>query len=320
MPDTLKVTLGKLKDAWRDYPRARAELARFPEGPPIFVSGTHRSGTTWVAKMLAVPGLWYVHEPFNPNKNVWREPFSYVPIDGNDDRVDRHMQCVLKGGFRQASLSGPVDHPLMPLRLLSPPIRRAMVKDPLACLLTGYLTQRFHLQTLVLFRHPCGFVSSIMRLGWPTACQLKEFLTRPRLMSDHLAPHADLLSRYSIEDSYESAAVLHGVLNLVLWRQTQQLKLRWIRFEDLCASPLERFAEMFEWLQLPYSDSVRQEHVRLCLSGSEAPQDYHTHAVARQSQAMAASWRRDLKPDVVQRVRDIWRQFEIPLYVDSDEW
>ena len=34
---------------------------------PILVTGAHRSGTTWVGKMLALaPGVAYIHEPFSP--------------------------------------------------------------------------------------------------------------------------------------------------------------------------------------------------------------------------------------------------------------
>ena len=36
-------------------------------GKPILVTGAHRSGTTWVGRMLALaPGVGYVHEPFSP--------------------------------------------------------------------------------------------------------------------------------------------------------------------------------------------------------------------------------------------------------------
>ena len=34
---------------------------------PILVTGAHRSGTTWIGKMLALaPGVGYIHEPFSP--------------------------------------------------------------------------------------------------------------------------------------------------------------------------------------------------------------------------------------------------------------
>src|SRR5215831_9468235 len=40
---------------------------RVSGAPPILVTGAHRSGTTWVGRMLALaPGVGYIHEPFNP--------------------------------------------------------------------------------------------------------------------------------------------------------------------------------------------------------------------------------------------------------------
>ena len=42
---------------------------------PILVTGAHRSGTTWVGKMLALaPGVAYVHEPFNPRTPAGLSP------------------------------------------------------------------------------------------------------------------------------------------------------------------------------------------------------------------------------------------------------
>ena len=49
------------------------------------MTGAHRSGTTWVGKMLARgPGVGYIHEPFNPltSPGIRRAPihvfFQYV--------------------------------------------------------------------------------------------------------------------------------------------------------------------------------------------------------------------------------------------------
>ena len=47
-------------------------------GPPILVTGAHRSGTTWVGKMLALaPGIGYVHEPFSPRTPVGMSPAGF---------------------------------------------------------------------------------------------------------------------------------------------------------------------------------------------------------------------------------------------------
>ncbi len=309
-----KYTLGSTLDAWKKYPQQRSEFATLPPGPPIFVSGTHRSGTTWVAKMLAVPGLWYIHEPFNPNKNIWQESFTYVRDTDTNLAVDAMLQQILNGGLRQTSMNGAVDHSWMPLRMFKPPIQRIMIKDPLACLLTAYFVAKYDLQTLVLFRHPCGFVSSVTRLGWPTGGFLKEFLTRKELMDDHLSDFASLMEQYANENTVASAAVLHGVLNQVLWNVVQKHSLKYYLFEDLCRSPLESFQNIFTWLGLPYSDQTYKLHLKLCSGRSEDPKDYHPHAVERNSQAMTDSWKAQLSTAEITCITDIWDKFKIPLY------
>jgi hypothetical protein len=306
--------------AWKAYPEQRRQIATIPSGPPIFVTGTHRSGTTWVAQMLSVPGIWHVHEPFNPNKGMWKESFTYASPDREVPAVDAMLKSLLRGGRRRALNIPNSQHPWMPLRWSPLRPRRLLLKDPLACLLTGYLARHFHLKTLVIFRHPCGFVSSVQRLGWPTAGYLRAFLERQDLMQEHLHPYAELMRRYSQTDSVESAAVLHGVLNQVLWNQTQQFGLRWMRFEDLCTSPIEEFHNLFEWCGLPYDDHTRRFHEALSLSEPRPVEDYHTHAVQRNSQAASESWRKYLTADALGRIGGIWMQFSIPLYEAKAHW
>lgn len=316
-----KLTVGKLAHAWRDYPRQRRELASQPPGPPIFVTGTHRSGTTWFAKMLAVPGLWYVHEPFNPNKHLWREAFTYARPDSCRPEIDAYTHRLLRGQLRQTLNLANADHPWMPLRLLSQPVRRVMIKDPLACLLTGYLTAHFNLTTVVLFRHPAGFVASVTRLGWPSGEFLRDFLTRGPLMADHLEPYRELMERHVQGVGVEAAAVLHGVLNTVIWNQAEaNPTIRRFCFEELCRDPITAFAGLFSEMGLTYTDATREHHTALCLNGSPNPSDYHAHAVARKSTAMAASWRQQLTPDQIGAVRRIWNQFHTPLYLDDEQW
>ena len=236
-----KLTTGKLVKAWQDYPEQRSAIARVPGGRPIFVTGTHRSGTTWFASMLAASGIWYIHEPFSPLKHRWKEWLSYQSPKGRSPEVDQLMESVLSNQFPEAVNTVNVDHPLMALRLFSAPIRRMMIKDPLACLMTEYLTTTFDLETLILFRHPCGFVASIRRLGWPCGAPLKRFLQNPELMAEHLHRYQDLLEKYCDEDTIESATVLYGCLTTILWDCVQQDIGKPLFFEELCQNPLDEF-------------------------------------------------------------------------------
>jgi hypothetical protein len=310
-----RLDAGKLRDAWLAYPTQHREIRQCAAGKPIFIGGAHRSGTTWFAQMLAVPGLWYIHEPFNPNKEIWQEAFSYVRPGDESTAVNVYFRSLLQGEFRETANMPHCDHPLMPLRLMKPSIQRTMIKDPLACLLTGYRAAHFDILPIVLFRHPAGFVASVTRLGWPVGEYLSSFLKRADLMEDHLEPYRELMEKHQHSDGIEAAALLHGVLNVVQWNQIQaNPAIRYYVFEELCQDPLSAFEKIFRDLNLPYNSATRDIHTALCLGGSRDPGDYHTHAVARNSIAMADSWKRQLDEGSVETIMKHWQLFSIPLY------
>lgn len=321
MSSSWKLTAGRLLKAWRNYPEARSQTKKFPAGAPILLTGTHRSGTTWAAKMLAEPGLWYIHEPFNPNKDLWPEVFSYANIESNRPDIDKYVSELLNLGHRQTSNNLHTDHPLMPQRLIKPSVQRILIKDPIGCLLTGYLACRFNFRTLVLFRHPAGFVASVMRLGWPLGEFLAKTLKDGNLMSDHLQPFAELMARNQHKDDIESATVLHGVLNTVLWNQVQDNpEIRYYLFEDLCLDPIAQFEIIFNDLDLPYTKDTKARHQKLCNAPAKEPDQYHPHAVVRNSAAMARNWTSQLSNNEIECVKQVWAEFKIPLYRESSDW
>src|SRR6185295_18589108 len=127
-------------------------------------------------------------------------------------------KACLHGKHRHLAQSpGRTQHWLMPLRILPPPISRALIKDPIACLMSEYLSQQFGLTTIVLFRHPAGFVSSMIRLKWCPKKVLEQFLACEPLMAEWLAPFASCIESSKMKDPVESATALYGCLNTVLW-------------------------------------------------------------------------------------------------------
>ncbi|MBW3595373.1 MAG: hypothetical protein KY391_07315, partial [Actinobacteria bacterium] len=62
---------------------------------PIVVTGSHRSGTTWVGRMLCLSGeAGYIHEPLNPvRRPSWLlrpVPYWYVYITGENAELYAH--------------------------------------------------------------------------------------------------------------------------------------------------------------------------------------------------------------------------------------
>jgi hypothetical protein len=154
-------------------------------GSPILVTGAHRSGTTWIGKMLALsPEIGYISEPLNRwhRPGVMRAPvqywYTYICADNEAEflpalqetaqfnyhpweefRSLRSWKDALRMG-RDGSifLRGRVFH------------QRALLKDPFAVFSAPWFAQRLGSQVVISVRHPAAFVSSLVRLecaiGW----------------------------------------------------------------------------------------------------------------------------------------------------------
>ena len=118
-----------------------------PEGKPILVTGSHRSGTTWLANMLALTdGTLLAHEPFNIEPWAYspgglaKRWFTYAP--GLPQEVAlKAFDAVLERRTRKAFLKGEPQHWLPPLRR-----GRLVVKDPIAALSSEWLAQNYDLE------------------------------------------------------------------------------------------------------------------------------------------------------------------------------
>lgn len=70
---------------------------------PILVTGSHRSGSTWVGRMIsASPEVFYIHEPFNPyyySPGIYHikfdHPFTYITLE-NEKPYYRPLKRTIK--------------------------------------------------------------------------------------------------------------------------------------------------------------------------------------------------------------------------------
>jgi hypothetical protein len=241
----------------------------------IFVTGAPRCGTTFVGSILSAPlSVDYIHEPFNPDCGLPSIDQRYLYLREDDDRLSKYLpdisalfqyraklqtgyyprDTVLKRTFKSVVGSrGPFYYRLA---RLNPFHQTAVIKDPIGCLLAGFLQQRFGVRPLLLTRHPVTFVASVLRLGWQMT--LEPFLTQRELIEDYLAAEESSL-RSAGSDPIEVAAHIWRTLYTVLLRQAQQND-GWlvIRHEDLSNEPVEQFRKLYEDLGLPWSARVER--------------------------------------------------------------
>jgi hypothetical protein len=307
------------------------------EPTPILVTGSHRSGTTWVGRILsAVPGMVYISEPFHRHH---RPGVCRADIDHWYPYITEANQSVFLSPVQEMLAFryhwGAEIRALNSLRDIGRMLRdgasfmrgrfgrdaRPLVKDPLAVLSTGWWIERFRAQAIVLVRHPAAVVSSLKRLAWKFS--FRNFTEQPQLMEEF--PE-------EIRRDVETAAAnppAHLDRWALLWKVIYDFVDRkhatWhgalvVRHEDLAGDPLVGFKRVCESMGLAYTMDVESNIQKL--SSPEHPREAEAgraFQLQRDSRGLVEVWRERLEPDEIKRVRE-WTEPVASRFYDEGDW
>lgn len=290
---------------------------------PILVTGSHRSGTTWVATMLALaPGTFLVpKEPFNPNPRDYgldglaRHWFAYAPGLPQDAAARAYRRVLHGRTVRVLRRRRLVPDAMRYLRPWSRP--RLVVHDPTAALSSEWLARRFDMAVLVLVRHPAAFAASLCRMGWDF--DFANLVDQELLLRDHLAEFEDELRRPPA-DLVGRAALLWCCLYTVLLRFADR-NPDWVlrTHESLSHDPLVGFGDLYRRLGLRWTRGVEtgiREHTAPS-NPVRAPEGV-THQLRRNSAANVRVWTKLLTPAEVHAVRVRTEELAARFYSDED--
>ncbi|GAB4503172.1 MAG: hypothetical protein Fur0043_01640 [Anaerolineales bacterium] len=304
------------------------------ERTPILVTGAHRSGTTWVGKMLAAnPRVAYLSEPLN----VWHRPgvlgapvekwYTYLCAENEaaylpafrdtlafryglwrEVRALRSRKDVLRMG-RDAAI-------FLRGRLFR---QRPLLKDPFAVFSMPWFAARLGCRVVVTVRHPAAFASSLKRLNWPF--DFRDLLGQPLLMRDWLEEDRAAMEAMPADDLIGQAALLWRMIYRVVARTRDLLPpLIIVRHEDLSRDPLPGYRALYHSLGLDFTPQV--ERTILNASSAENPKELpqkQVHAVKLDSRANLDNWKKRLSADEIERVRQVCGEVAALFYSDS-EW
>ncbi len=290
------------------------------EPRPILVTGAHRSGTTWVGRMLALDSqVAYFSEPLN----IWHRPgvlrakvkhwYQYICEENEDEYVSAFAELL---DYRYHTWSE-----IKSIRSLKDFLRmgrdfkifydalehgqRALLKDPFAVFSIPWFTNRFGFKVIVTVRHPAAFASSLKRLGWNF--DFNDLLDQPLLMRDHLEPYREGMQKISRDDVIGQASLLWKMIYRFV-HATVSLNPGFIvvRHEELSRDPVSGFRDLYALLGLDFSSRVEKKI--LVSSSSENPSELSrkkVHAVKLDSRANVGNWKRRLTEEEVDKVLEI---------------
>ena len=295
----------------------------------LLITGSHRSGTTWVGKMLAQhPEYVYLFEPFNASvtldlaherPNRW---YTYAPDD--EARVRRIMNRVtslqypfgqaLRDASRPRAYKRAVQRALRYTRLRLQD-RTPLIKDPIALLSSEWLAKHYDLDVVVLIRHPAAFAGSLKKKGWTFPFQ--DLLDQPTLMRDHLAPFKNRIREFAQteKDVVDQAALLWLILYTFV-RDCRDRHSDWcfVRHEDLARDPLEAYGDLCDRIGIAYTDAMR----RAVEAHSSSQNDAAGSDVKRDSEAVIYNWTQRLSEAEVERVYDVTAPVAASFYSEAD--
>ncbi len=310
-------------------------------GRPILVTGSHRSGSTWVGKLLAAaPGVRYIHEPFSARPTGSRAPgvsaapchprfttwYTYVTTENESEyreRIERivnlryHWLAELREfptprGIVNAARQG------FSYRASRERGDRPLIKDPIALMSSEWLASTFNAQVVALIRHPCAFVSSLRRMNW--RFRFESLLSQPLLMRDLLGPFEDEMRRMDAtdHDMIDNGAVIWKILHHVI-RTFQERHPDWIyaRYEDLAAEPLPGFEALYDQLGLELNARARGTIEEHCYARTPLTDQGEVHRLVRNSSDDAWSWRGRMSAEEVERVRALVEPISGLFYTDE---
>lgn len=295
----------------------------------ILVTGSHRSGTTWVGKVIAeAPRIAYIHEPFNPHSRPglcaarFSHWFTYVTAENEASyrrAIERTLsfQYDLLAEIKSWGESWPRRRTLLDcLSFLNNRIlrKRPLVKDPIAVFSAEWLASTFDMDVIVLIRHPAGFAGSLKRLSW--VYPFSHLLEQPLLMRDRLGPFAEEIGEFASggRDIVDQAALLWKIIHHVIGRYREDHSdWTFVRLEDLAVDPVAGFRTLFERAGLEFTGAIERTVLSHTAPGRPADPGAKVHALKRHSREAVSLWRQQLNAEEIDRLRrrveDVSKQF-----------
>lgn len=299
---------------------------------PILVTGSHRSGTTWTGNMLSMaPRTRYIHEPFNVDTSVPKEElfqywFQYVCKE-NEYQYREELMNLVKHRY-------PLGRNLTKARTVKDIINilkkqgklmyyRArdytpIIKDPIAVFSAAWLAETFHMNVIVLIRHPAAFCSSLKIKNWKY--DFSHFLKQPLLMSRYLGRFEDDIREYvaNKQDIVSQAILLWNCIHYTISiYQKENPEWFFVKHESLSSDPVGQFHIMYEFLGLDFTSEVKSAILESSGSHNPTEQESGSNEFVRNSKENILNWKNRLTQDEIQRIKEGTCEISELFYTES---
>ncbi|MBC3846950.1 sulfotransferase domain-containing protein [Winogradskyella echinorum] len=294
---------------------------------PILISGIHRSGSTWVGKVVAKSkNVKYVSEPFNVAMKDYVPPFDewYKYVSSNseqqeqdvikrylDKRIYLNRDFILNRLQRMNSIQKLKYLVRDSFERLN---KRSLLKDPIALFSAEWIFNQYNCDVVILIRHPAAFYLSIKEKDW--TFNFENLAKQPLILDGPLKEFKDTIQNMcSTENSLiEQAVLIWNCIYTQVYNYQRKYSDKWhfLKHEDLSRKPLHEFEEMFNFLNLNFDSQVKSYILKTTTSNNDS-------LLERNSINNITKWQKKLTEDEISYIKketeSVWR-----LFYTNDDW
>lgn len=270
----------------------------------IVIAGTARSGSTWLGEVLrTLEGYKFLNEPF---MNTPLETRTYLgPDEEAPDVLRRYVEDVLNGRLYRSWRWRFQGETVLEKGYEFFTQQKVVVKFTRALRMVRWIDRHFSVRgTLLLIRHPCAVVSSMLRMGrWG-------HFTADHVLGRNLP--ASLRERF---ETQIRAADQQCEILAHLWALDYHLALSgaeaasWILvpYERILTEEREELRRVERELEVEFPDGVEDV---LSKASSSASRDLRTDQIEYQ----LSKWRRHLSEKQIDRILSVTHSYGLGMY------
>ncbi|NEQ82034.1 MAG: sulfotransferase [Moorea sp. SIO2I5] len=302
---------------------------------PILVTGSNRSGSTWIGKTISYsPYVRYIHEPFNVaiaegtySKKLPRW-FHYVTPQEQEcfqhyikqvinipNNLIQELSVALNQGKIRPTASKIVRYYFPGFLGVRP-----LVKDPIAIFSTEWLATQFDMDVVVIIRHPAAYVWSVLKDPTHMHSFKSVFIEQPKLLEKLSDLETEIVA--AIDETmplWQRAAVFwKAIYAMVVSYRKQYPNWLFYRYEDLALAPLEGFRSLCQDLNLEFTDNVEQIIKHHAINELPEEQDLNSHVKRFRSDKHVYDWKQFLEQEQILAIRHITEPIASEFYGEGD--
>ena len=276
----------------------------------IFISGSARSGTTWLQEIINFDNEYRImFEPFHPKKveciNDWKY-FQYIRVNDESEKYLIPMEKILRGKLRNSWVDRLNKKHFTKTRIL---------KAIHANLFLFWMKNHFpKIPIILIIRHPCAVANSKINIASDffrnTINPLERFLTQRELMEDFLSPFESDIRE--AKTNFETYIFMWCIENFVPLKLFQPGEIHVTFYENLCIKPEDEVKKIFSFLGKSFSPNIMNQIIQPSVMSKKG-------SAVNTGDDLISSWRNYINQEEIVRAVEILNLFDLDILYNNHD-